>query len=351
MTVKLSVSKRGRRLWRAGAMILFAALGWCAVWWGAVLTTRAQVDAWIGHELSLGRQWTCQRRDFNGFPFQIALTCEAPYFVGTVNGRELQGGLSVLHATAELYRPGHLLIDARSPLKLRAAQGGDWAIGWERMQASVVGTPSHLQQLSVSAVRVDAEALPPIFGETTANAGRVQIELSLAPRANETAHDYRVSLNLDAAVIPVFDTATESNSPVNAVVTGTLSQAEWNSAGTAVERLEHWRRAGGRFDIASLILDKGRLHVSAHGQIYLDEQHRLSGQIEAAVEGIEPLLAHFGVPITAVQFDKLGGLLGRVLGAKNRAPNEPKKLPLKLTLAGGRLMLGPIPTLVLEPLY
>jgi hypothetical protein len=331
-------------------MIVFVALSWCAVWWGAVLTTRAQVDAWIGQELSLGRQWTCQRRGIDGFPFEIALTCEAPYFVGTVNGRELHGGLSALSAIAQLYRPTHLVLDARSPLKL-AAQGSDLALGWNRMQANVVGTPSHLERLTVSANTVDAKVVPPIFGETAANAGSVRIDLSVAPQANETIQEYQVALDLDAAVIPALDVATQSNSPVHAALSGTLSQASWGNAGTAAERLEQWRRAGGRLNIASLVVDKGRLHILAHGQIYLDDQHRLSGHIEAEVEGIEPLLARFGVPVTAIEFDKLGGLFSRMLGAQNTASKEPKKLPLKLTLTGGRLMLGPISTLALEPLY
>jgi hypothetical protein len=330
-------------------MILFLGLGWCAVWWGAVLTARTQVDAWIGQELALGRHWMCQRRDIVGFPLQIALTCKQPYFVGTLNGRELHGGLSVVHALAALYRPTHLLIDAGSPLKLSAAQGSDLTLGWNKMQASVVGTPSRLERLTVSADRVEAKVLAPIFAETTANASSV--DLSVVSQASETLQDYQIALHVDAAVIPVLDAAAQSNSPVSAVLTGLLTQAEWGTTGTSAERLEQWRKAGGRFNIASLVIDKGPLHISARGQIYLDDQHRLSGQIEAEVKGIEPLLTHFGVPFTAVQLDKLGGLISRVLGAQNTLSKEPQKPPLKLTLTGGRLMLGPIPTLILEPLY
>jgi hypothetical protein len=331
--------------------VLVLAMFWSVLWWGLTQAANLRIDAWLVHERSLGRQWACSERNTTGFPFQISLNCDLPNLVGELAGAQVEAGLHGLRAVVPLYQPTQVTAEAIAPLTLNDGHGARLDLDWAVMHAKIVAYPAPLQHLSLSLERVDAKVATAELGENSAQVAHAALELQATVERSPAAKTYDLALRLEQAVIPVFDAWVGSSTPANLALNGTISQAEFADKGTAAEWLEHWRAAGGTFDIASMDLDKGDIHMSAHGQIHLDESHRPSGQLEAEFAGIEPLLNRLGVPIGAVRLGAFGDLLGGLVRPKISAAASAEKTHVKLTLDKGRLMLGPIPTIVLRPLY
>jgi hypothetical protein len=352
MTALANQSVRSGRRWIMSlAGVLALAIGWSALWWGLTQAANLRIDAWLKHERSLGRQWACSDRRLTGFPFHISLNCDLASLVGELAGQQIEAGLHSLRAVVPLYQPTHLTAEATSPLTLNDGQGARLDLNWAAMQASIVAYPALSQHLSLRLEKVDATAATAGLGENSAQAARAALDLQPTAEKPSSAKTYDLAVRLEQAVIPIFDAWVGSSVPATVVLNGTISQAEFAGKGTAAERLERWRAAGGTFEIASMDLDKGDMHVSAHGQIHLDESHRPSGHLEAEFTGIEPLLIRLGLPIGAVRLNALGNLLGGIVKPKISAAASDEKMRVKLTLDKGRLMLGPIPTIVLRPLY
>jgi hypothetical protein len=347
-----SIGRTTRRLWIVSPlMALVLGAVWCAGWWGIATATEAQIDAWLDQERALGRAWACSQREINGFPFQIAIRCETAKLVGDVNGQPVEGGVSALRAVAQLYRPNQINAEAVAPFTFRDAGGGNLNLDWASLRATIVGNPTAFGRLALEAEQLTARVSPAVWGETAGKATRAQVDIRPLSDSPIETKAYDLSIRLENIVIASLDAYAGSDLPANIALSGTLSQAEFAGKGTATERLERWRQAGGKFDIAALALSKGSMHILAHGQLQLDELHRPSGHLDADLDGVEPLMIRLGLPVTAVRLGNLGSLLaGGNVGSKG-ASGPGEKIRLKLTFDKGRLMVGPFPILQLRPLY
>jgi hypothetical protein len=341
-----------RRWWIVspiGALAL--AVIWSAGWWALTRAADSRIDAWLEHERLLGRRWVCVQRNITGFPFHISLNCDLANLVGEVAGQQIEAALQGLRAVVPLYQPTHIIAEAESPLTVNDLHGGRLNLNWASMQANIVAYPAMSEHLSLSLEKVDVRIAAVGWGEDAAQAAQAAIDLQPTAEKPRSSGSYDLSVRLEQAVVPAFDAWVGSAVPANLVLNGTISQAEFAGRGTPAERLERWRVAGGTFDITSMDLDKGDMHLSARGQIHLDESHRPSGQLEAELTGLEPLATKLGLPIAAVRLGVFGNLLAGIGKPKVSATASNEKIRVKLTFEKGRVMLGPIPTVVLPPLY
>ena len=119
---------------------------------------------------------------------------------------------------------------------------------------------------------------------------------------------------------------------------------------TFAEWLEQWRGASGQLDLTSASLVKGPLKLDGQGQFSLDESHRVQGQLDLDTQGMEPLLAHFGLPVAALN---VGGLLSALSGSPKSKPTTPAgAVHLNMRLDKGAMLMGPLKLPVrLVPLY
>jgi hypothetical protein len=331
-------------------MLLAVVLGWCGYWVFARHLARDQLAAWLERERALGRSWTCPDQSFGGFPFRLVLTCRQPNFVGTLNGRSVEGSLSELRAVAQLYQPTHLIAEIDGPLDLSGAgDGRNLAVSWDLLQTSLIGTPRALDRLAALADKLQISVLSGTPAAVKAAIGHA--ELHVRRTANRPVEDkaFDIAVSVGEVTNAALDTWLGSQTPASGEIVGVLSHGDFSGEGTGPQKLERWRAAGGSFTIERANLSKGAARVSFTGHLGLDDEHRPQGQLEADVEGLEPLLAHFGLPAAALN---VGNVLQTILGGKSAHQGEAKPLHMRITFDKGRALIGPLPIpLALPPLY
>lgn len=352
MAQPLRPPSRHRGPARAGALgigaLLLAAGLWSGLWWLGSRRAAAELDAWIGVEAARGRTWTCPDRTVEGYPTAVRLRCARPTFHGEVAGRLASGTLAGLRAGVDALHPRSVRVELDGPLVLRADEdeGFKLVASWDGL-------------------RVTAGSLPGPFASGALDARHLAVTLSPTPgddlnlRADHLAGAAEPSGAAGGAAwrfaaagvsFPTLDALTGTPDLFAAEGSGVLDRADLLSAPTAA-RLDAWRRAGGRLRVAALTLGKGSFSGQAAGVLALDDAHRAAGTLDASFQGYGPLAKRFGIPLAGVQ---LGGLLSSLLGGGKPAPapTTPDTVRLQLTLADGRVAVGPVRMPVrLDPFY
>lgn len=328
-----------------GGLAAVAALWWLG-WMVAASFAAHRLELWIAAEAADGRQWTCPGRTLEGFPFALRLHCARPTFRGEVAGHSAVGVLEGLTAEVGLARPGVLAVGLGGPLNLRAEDDAFAVeLSWAALSIAVPGLPGTPAGGSTTADRLAVSVSAPPEGDVNIRVAHLEGEAGPAETAGP---DRRFAFTAEGVGFPTLDPIPGLEAPADAAGRGVLHGATLLSAPT-VGRLEAWRGAGGRLDLAAFSLTKGPFSGEAHGTLALDDAHRPAGALKTRLAGFGPIAQRFGIPTAGVQ---LGGLLSTLLsGGKAPAPGG-DRIAVPLTLAEGRLSVGPITTGVrLRPLY
>ena len=331
------------------SLLALAALLWTGAWFYAARFATGKIAAWMEREKGHGRVWSCPEQTIGGFPFAMDVSCKAPALLASNAGKTIAGALGGLTAKLSVFRPDRIAVTLASPLAVTDRTAGQtFNLQWNGLEGEIRGLPSSVAAVDI-AIRQPAAAFA-AAGATpqTVRAEFVQLKAVRASGRPETDRAYDVALQVKAAGVPALDALVRSAEALDLDAAFVATQAGLASDPDMLSRLEIWRRAGGRLELASVSLVKGPLSLQSKGTLALDVAHRPEGELEVEAAGIEDLAAQFGVPPGSL---KLGGLLAGLTGSPPPAAN-PKALHLSLKMRDGRLYLGPFKTPVkLAPLY
>lgn len=119
---------------------------------------------------------------------------------------------------------------------------------------------------------------------------------------------------------------------------------------SAVELLREWQAIGGVLSISDLIVKWGPLDLTAHGELKLDAQHRLEGQLDAKVTDFEGLLEAMVADGVVDEREARVALAGLVLVSQFQG-HRTDEVRIPVIMRDGLLYLGPLSVAKLEPLY
>lgn len=322
--------------------------GWSLLWSAAAHKTDTLLDAWIENKSQLGRDWTCGRRDIGGYPLKIEVSCAGLQFRGDIFAESFSGSLQGFRAVASVLQPDRVKLRIEPPFTGKTADGQtDFRLEWNSLDVSIEGRPGALARLSVDGDQLAAKGAAGSLGALDARAQSLKASVAPTPGGADGALDFAIALN--GAVVPSLAEQLGLVAPLDATIDGTIARADAFGAGALAERLERWRAGGGNIALKTAQLASGAAKLSAAGVLDLDDGHRLRGKLDAAAEGLNPILRRLGVD---PQILAAGSLLTRFLRNSPAQGDGPDTTRLPLRLTDGWLWIGPIRTPVrLTPLY
>ncbi|WP_395666945.1 DUF2125 domain-containing protein [Methylocella sp.] len=338
---------RGRALLFAGAVAALACAAWSAAWFVAARTADQALSGWIAQEEASGRLWICPERRIDGFPTRIEIVCPSLGFSGPILDRDFEGSVGGFRAFASVFAPRAITTRIAAPFSARTAQGDRFTLDWKTLELNVEGATAK----GFARLALTGEAMT-LSGATHDGApldlAARDVRATLAPVA-EAAGSYAFDVTVDGASTPQLAAALALKAPVDAHVTGTVVGTDWATPGRFFDRVERWRLAGGRVDVAGARLSSGDAVVEATGTLDLDEERRPRGTLNASLVGLEPTLRALGVNPSLIA---AGSLLTSFLGGTPGQEDARKTIRLPLRLGDGALSIGPIRTpLRVPPLY
>lgn len=337
------------RLYAPFALLLLLAVAWSVGWVVIRERTIAGMDEWVAAEAAAGRRWDCTDRTSGGYPFRVELTCAGLAF----NGQGMKASLGPVLAVAQVYRLGHVIVEARGPLRVEAG-AAKAETRWRLLQASVVFSSGAFQRLALVADHPSLSLSEPDGTPYSASARRFEVHARPDP-ADAAVAD--ISVSAEAAILPGLDALVGGAEPASLDTVLRVSRGADLAARPGLGELERWRLAGGEVEVARARLVKGPRRIEAQGRLGLDEMHRPRGEIAGQVAGIEGLLGRFVGDNAGLAGNLLGALLGGGRQVEIKQPSDPaaprmKALPT-LRIENGRVALGPlpIPNIRVPPLY
>lgn len=286
-------------------------------------------------EASQGRMvaYSCGDLDVRGFPFRIGVFCD------TVGIDDRPSGLSAtfgaLRSAAQVYRPGHAVIELDGPAQVRVTPDLALFADWSLMHASAVAWTDGLDRASLA-----YDALKGRF--TAPSAG---LSVGIAARHGE-AHVRRSGEALDVAGSSdglVLDLGDRVLPPLDAAVDLTIADAAgWISAGGPPDDAPY----GAKAELRRLSLDLGGGHRAVlSGPLSLGQDGMLSGTLDLDIEGISVWRDRI-----VEAFPEIADTANRVALAISGLSKGGDRASVKLALRDGTVYLGVFPIAFVPPL-
>ncbi len=315
-----------------GVVLFVLVTGYTFAWFWAAGQATAYVKTLETEDGVSMPRLVCGQLSIGGYPFGFDATCTN----ATIESGDLTMTLAGLKASAEVYRPTHVLMFAQSPVSVDDAFTGSRSrLDFASAQASVRLDGWRIGRASL----VVAE---PVWNDTVlddrlvAKASKLEAHLIDVPAKHDTTAglatlaQYVLVEGLDA---PGFEIGS-GKSTFEAEISNLPDDVR--TYGDA-DLLKRWQAAGGKYTITNFKGDDATSSFDASGNLGLDTSGRLEGQLKLHSRGVVERLG----PLIPEQYR------GWIVGT----PAEDGSYSQTLNLAAGVVFSGLVPTGMIPPLF
>jgi hypothetical protein len=301
---ELTLAPRRRPLWRLFFMpvlLLIAAAAWSAFWFYAASEVGVKADAWRAQEAKSGRVYDCARRTVAGFPFRFEVRCDGASvsLVSQTAGQAatqapVTARLDEILVVAQVYDPKLLIAEFTAPATISDSRGlPSMSVNWRTARSSVVGLPAIPQRASIvfddpQIERVNGSVLTPL-----ASARHIELHGRLAEGSSADHPVIETVLKIEGG--SVQDVHPLLAQPFDADVRTMLSGLKDFAPKPWPERFREIAAAGGHAEIVQSRIQQGDLIAVAAGQLGLNPDGRLDGELQMTVAGIEKVIPALGI--------------------------------------------------------
>lgn len=273
-----------RKIRRLGIGVLVFILLYTGLWFFAANRIESRLASYLSNG-NAGSTAECTDMGIRGFPFRIGLFCDTVRLDDTVRGASATFG--ALRSAAQVYRPGHAVVELDGPAEVRVSPGLSLSADWDLLHASLQATLSGLDRTSLTYDKLAGTAVLPAL-EEDAIPGDTH-RLAFAANHGEV-HLRQNGEDLDAALsIDGFDGKIDGGPsllpPVNASADLTLvGRAALMKAGGLQPGALHDSKG----EMRTLTLDLGNgMVTTASGPFSINDQGLISGEFSVTMKDIE----------------------------------------------------------------
>jgi hypothetical protein len=358
-----------RRVWRYVTLTILVVVligAWSWFWHYAAGKAQAAVEGWRAREAKAGRLYDCGEQRVGGYPFRFEVNCERASAVFQSNKPPVEVKTGSVLVAAQVYQPDLLISEFHGPLTIAdLGQAPKIVANWKLAQSSLRGTPKSPERVSVV---LDEPVVDLVSGETKTNllrAKHIEMHGRMAEGSAAANPVIQFAFELDQASAPAFDRATVA--PLDVEITGVvrglgdLAPKPWR------ERLREFQEKGGRIEITTMRVRQGETLAIGSGNLSIDPNGQLDGELRVTVAGLEPFLISIGAAQmvqTSPNMDKVAGMLDRLSPGLGQVAREQaganlsvginmlgqpaslegrQAVTLPLRFKDGKAFLGPIP--------
>lgn len=315
-----------------GVVVFLLVAGYSVAWlWAAGQATAYVKTLETADGVSMPRV-VCGQFAITGWPFGFDATCTD----ATVTSGDVTVTLAGLKASAEVYRPTHVLVFAQSPIGIDDAFTGSRS----RLDFTDAQASARLDGWRIGRVSVVVDG--PVWNDTVlddrllAKASKLEAHLVDVPGKHDaqaglaTLANYALVEGLDA---PGFQIGG-GKATFEAEITNLSDDVR--TYGDA-DLLQRWQAAGGKFNIVSFKGGDATSSFDATGTLGLDTAGRLEGQLKLHSRGVVERLG----PMIPEQYK------GWIVGT----PADDGSYSQVLNIAAGVVFSGLVPTGMIPPAW
>ena len=321
-----------KRIIVLGIVVFVVILAWTGAWfYGASFITGYQRQLAEADGVTTPKL-TCDSFGVSGWPFAFDVTCSKP----SVTYGDLTVTAAALKGSAQVYDPFHVLLIAQAPMNLADAFTGS------RSRVDFTSAEASARLTGWRIARISLVADKPVWNDTVlddrllARADHLEAHLVDLPDLDDAkAHLAGLGeyVEIDALNAPGFEINAGK-----ATFEGVLDKLpdDVRTYGDA-DLLKRWQAAGGSFTLKGFNGTDGDTHFSATGQLALDAQGRVNGQVKLSSKGVVERLG----PLLPDQYK------GLIVGGQAADGSYSQTI----SIAAGLAFAGLVPVGVIPPVF
>jgi len=270
--------------WLAIGILLFLVV-YSGAWFFAANRIETQLPAFLSENKGIGSSAECGGMSVRGFPFRIGLFCDTVRLDDAAHGASASFG--ALRSAAQVYRPGHAVVELDGPAEIRVSPGLTVSVDWSLLHASVQATLSGLDRTSMTYDQLTGTVILPATHEDAAIGDTHKLAFAAG---HGEAHFRQNGPDLDAALsVDGFDAKVDGAPsllpPLNASADMTFVDraALMNAGGLKPGALRN-----SKGEMRNLTLDLGGgMVTTASGPFTIDDKGLISGEFSVTMKNIE----------------------------------------------------------------
>lgn len=319
-------------IWLAVAIVLAGAL-YTGGWFYAAGRLKERAMQELAASEQGMRSASCSNLAVRGFPFRIGVFCDSLGIDDRASG--LSASFGALRSAAQVYRPGHAVIELDGPAQVRVTPDLAFDVNWDLMRASAVAWTDGLDRASVAYDGLKGRLNVPSQGLSVgiaASHGEKHVRRS-GKALDVAASLEALSLDLGGKVLPPLDVSVDLT---------IADAAGWISAEGPPPTLPFGTSA----ELRGLSLDLGDGNrITLSGPVRVGDDGYVSGSLDLAIEGITAWRDRISevFPEAAEIAQRVAGAIKGLSGGQDRAT-------VKLNIQQGTVYLGLFPIAEIPPL-
>ncbi|OBZ95452.1 hypothetical protein ADU59_12905 [Pararhizobium polonicum] len=306
--------------WLAIGIVLFLIV-YSGAWFLAASQIETRLSAFLDGKKATGSSAECADMDVRGFPFRIGLFCDKVRLDDTAKGASATFG--ALRSAAQVYRPGHAIIELDGPAEIRISPGLSVSADWELMHASMQATLSGLDRTSITYDQLAGTAVVPSMDDDAPDGATHKLAFAAG---HGELHLRQNGADLDAAVsIDKLDTKLDGGPSLLPALNASadltfVDRAALMEAGGLVPNALH----NSKGEMRNLTLDfGGGMVTTASGPFSVDDRGLISGEFHVTMKNIEGwrqnLVKAFPDKDDTVMINNIANMLTALADGKNEA--------------------------------
>ncbi len=314
-------SPGSRKIRRLAIGIVLFLIAYSGAWFFAANQIETRLAAFLVDRKANGSSAECDGMDVRGFPFRIGLFCNSVRLDDA--GRGASASFGALRSAAQVYRPGHAIVELDGPAEVRFSPGMTVSADWTLLHASVQATLSGLNRTSITYDQLAGTAILPAFEDDAAPGDTHKFIFNAG---HGEAHLRQNGADLDAALsVDKFDLKLDDGlsllPPVNASADLTfVDRASLMQRGS-------WRPdalRGSKGEMRNVTLDLGNgMVTTASGPFSVNDQGLISGEFSVTMKNIDGwrqnLVKVFPDKDDTVMVNNIANMLTALADGKNEA--------------------------------
>jgi hypothetical protein len=270
--------------WLAIGILLFLVV-YSGAWFFAANRIETQLPAFLSDNKGIGSSAECGGMSVRGFPFRIGLFCDTVRLDDAAHGASASFG--ALRSAAQVYRPGHAVVELDGPAEIRVSPGLTVSADWSLLHASMQATLSGLDRTSMTYDQLTGTVILPATHEHAAIGDTHKLAFAAG---HGEAHFRQNGPDLDAALsVDGFDAKVDGAPSLlpllnaSADMTFVDRAALMNAGGLKPGALRN-----SKGEMRNLTLDLGGgMVTTASGPFTVDDKGLISGEFSVTMKNIE----------------------------------------------------------------
>jgi hypothetical protein len=307
-----------------------------ALYTGGWFYAASWVKNTVNRELAASEQSmhsaSCSNLSVRGFPFRIGLFCDSVALDDRPTG--LSASFGALRSAAQVYRPGHAVLELDGPAQVRITPDLVFDADWDLLHASATAWTNGLDRASV--------AYDGLKGKLNVPSERISVGIAAThgeKHIRQSGEALDVAASFDALSLDLGDRVLP---PLDVVIDMTLADgARWISA----EGPPADAPLGASVELRRLSLDLGDGKVaSLSGPLQVGDDGFLSGTLDLDISGITIWRDRI-----SEAFPEIAETAARVAQAIEGLSKGNDRAVVKLKVDGGTVYLGLFPIAFIPP--